>query len=267
MGGRQQPGEDPDSGSADLLVVLRVASAALPACWSRESTGGAEPQCTAGRARVDPRRPGPGSSVDRVGASAHHGGSHVVDACRLWPGGGGCSVVGRPARHPRVRRLVRGTGSGLRSHSQHQSRRTGRCALHRERQVDPRAGRRPRVPAGHPVVGDVAARHRCRRAGVVLLLGLLQRRRAGAGQVRGHADGIRRSYERAGGGRRPHPALRVLGAHHHLLLPADRPPHDPSDQPAGRDRGAGRHHRRGSRDVGGPGHPGCAGRDCTGSPR
>ncbi|HVD79860.1 MAG TPA: hypothetical protein VNB87_04950 [Propionibacteriaceae bacterium] len=44
------------------------------------------------------------------------------------------------------------------------------------------------------------------------------------------AIGFRRSH-RFGGGRRPNPAVRVMGPHHDLLVPAHRPRHDSNETP------------------------------------
>ena len=76
----------------------------------------------------------------------------------------------------------------------------------------------------------------------------------------GRADRLRRRDARAGHGRRPDPALRLLGADHGLLLPADRPQPDPQGQPAGGAAGADRHHRRRPGDAGRHRDAGRAGR-------
>lgn len=117
--------------------------------------------------------------------------------------------------------------------------------------MDRPAAARRRAAAHHPVLADGATGRRRRRAGAGLLRPLLPPRLGGPVPVRGRAGRLRRGDARPGRRRRPAAALRVLGADHGLLLPADRAQHRAAVQPLGGRPGAHRDH---------PGWAGHAGR-------
>ena len=119
--------------------------------------------------------------------------------------------------------------------------------------MDPGARPRDRPPAGSPGLGDAAGGRRRRHPGHALLQRLLLPRGARPRPVRRRPHGVRRLDGGPRGRRRPAPAVRVLGAHHRVLLPADRPLRGPHVVAPGRHAGADRDHCR---------RPGDAGRRC-----
>ena len=117
------------------------------------------------------------------------------------------------------------------------------------------AAARARLPAGHALAGSWC----CWSAGSARSCWSTAPRTSRptgrrAGPLRRRPRRLRRLDARPGRRRRPAPALRVLGAHDRLLLPADRPLRGPQGQPAGRHAGDGRHHRRRAGDAGRAGH-------------
>ncbi len=163
-------------------------------------------------------------------------------------GAGTRAVVG-PAGVPRSWRWSRRRASAGCSPSWPRSPGAARSA---RRPLDPDAAPRHRAAARRPRAHLRAAGHRRRRARARLLRAVLRARGRRDGPVRRQPHRLRRLDARPRPGRRPAAALRLLGTHHRLLVPAHRWRGHAAGGPARGQPGADPHHRRRPGDAGRP---------------